>query len=193
MQPRPERRANAGDVHVRGRAVRRLAHGRCRWRRLRRRRDLRRLRRGGDRLLGRRLLVGRRLVVRIRCEIAGSRSGGCGRGRRVRRNGRIARRIDQLNDSVPRARGQRRACEEERREREARGDPSRGDADLLPPVAGRQHQLPALPSHQGAQERERSREEKHVGQAPPGSLCRLWHVPAPFHLSAEGRHIGADL
>ncbi len=158
------------------------------------------LRLGGRRLLGGRLLArrafavrGRRLVaVRFRRGFPVRRSRG-----RVRRlcvaRGRLARRIDQLDDTVPRARGERGAREEERREREARGDPSRGDADLLPPVAGRQHQLPALPSHQGAQERERSREEEHVHEALPGSLCPLWHLPAPFLLSAEGRHIGADL
>ena len=102
-----------------------------------------------------------------------------GRGR-FRRQRRVAFLIEEAGHAVAGAGRESRAREEERREREARGKPSRGDPDLLLPSLRRHDQLLALPSHYGAQERQRSREEERVEEALPRSVCPLWHCLAPF-------------
>src|SRR5439155_60114 len=146
---------------------------------------------GGDRLrgLGRIGLGGRLIRGRIRgrgLRRSVRRGGslerrGIGRRRgRVRRRGRLRGRVEQLHDAVARARGERGACEEERREREARGELAGSDAHLLPAVAARQEHLLSLASNHGAQKRQRSREEERVEEALPSFLCPLWHCLAPF-------------
>ena len=81
----------------------------------------------------------------------------------------------------------RRAGEEERGERKARRNPSRSDPHLAPALASGFQQLAALPSHYGAQKRQRSREEEQVEEALPDSWCPLWHCLCSVHFERRGR------